>query len=120
MTDIHVIVTGPEEAYDNEAEFWCANELMGVTVLHEGRLHLRIDPARTARRGSRTPAASRAPWPRRRSDSRPIDAAPVARSLPRGRDRAASRHHEPAGGWRQGSGGGPFPRSGASTKTSTE
>ena len=44
MTDIHVIVTGPEEAYDNEAEFWCANELMGVTVLHDGRLHLRIDP----------------------------------------------------------------------------
>ena len=44
MTGIHVIVTGPEEAYDNEAEFWHANELMGVTVLHEGRLHLRIDP----------------------------------------------------------------------------
>jgi hypothetical protein len=44
MTEINVIVTGPEEAYDNEAEFWCANELMGVTVLHEGRLHLRIDP----------------------------------------------------------------------------
>jgi hypothetical protein len=39
-----VIVTGPEEAYDNEAEFWCGNELIGVTVLHEGRLHLRIDP----------------------------------------------------------------------------
>jgi hypothetical protein len=44
MTEIHVIVTGPEEAYDNEAEFWHANELMGVTVLHDGRLHLRIDP----------------------------------------------------------------------------
>jgi len=44
MTEITVIVTGPEEAYDNEAEFWCANELMGVTVLHDGRLHLRIDP----------------------------------------------------------------------------
>jgi hypothetical protein len=44
MTHIEVIVTGPEEAYDNEAEFWCGNELMGVTVLHEGRLHLRIDP----------------------------------------------------------------------------
>jgi hypothetical protein len=46
MTDVHVIVTGPEEAYDNEAEFWCANELMGVTVVHDGRLHLRIDPRR--------------------------------------------------------------------------
>ncbi len=44
MTEINVVVTGPEEAYDNEAEFWCANELIGVTVLHEGRLHLRIDP----------------------------------------------------------------------------
>ena len=44
MTEIQVIVTGPEEAYDNEAEFWCANEMMGVTVLHEGRLHLRLDP----------------------------------------------------------------------------
>jgi hypothetical protein len=44
MTAINVIVTGPEEAYDNEAEFWCGNELMAVTVLHQGRLHLRIDP----------------------------------------------------------------------------
>ena len=44
MNEINAIVTGPEEAYDNEAEFWCANELMGVTVLHDGRLHLRVDP----------------------------------------------------------------------------
>ena len=44
MTEISVIVTGPEEAYNNEAEFWCGSELMGVTVLHEGRLALRIDP----------------------------------------------------------------------------
>ncbi len=44
MNEMKAIVTGPEEAYDNEAELWCANELMGVTVLHEGRLHLRIDP----------------------------------------------------------------------------
>lgn len=44
MTEVRCIVTGPEEAYDYEAEIWCANELMGVTVLHEGRLHLRIDP----------------------------------------------------------------------------
>ena len=46
MTEINVIVTGPEEAYDNEAEFWCEREMLGVTVLHEGRLHLRIDPRR--------------------------------------------------------------------------
>jgi hypothetical protein len=44
MTEIKVIVTGPEEAYDYEAEFWRGNELIGVTVLQEGRLHLRIDP----------------------------------------------------------------------------
>jgi hypothetical protein len=46
MTEIRTIVTGPEEAYNYEAEVWCANEMMGVTVLHEGRLHLRIDPRR--------------------------------------------------------------------------
>jgi hypothetical protein len=46
MTEINVIVTGPEEAYDNEAEFWCGHEQIGVTVLHDGRLHLRIDPPR--------------------------------------------------------------------------
>ena len=44
MSAIRMILTGPEEAYNNEAELWCANELLGVTVLHEGRLHLRIDP----------------------------------------------------------------------------
>ena len=46
MNAIEVIVTGPEEAYNDEAEFWCGRQMMGVTVLHEGRLHLRID-ART-------------------------------------------------------------------------
>jgi len=44
MNEINVIVTGPEEAYDDEAEFWCGHEQIGVTVLHDGRLHLRIDP----------------------------------------------------------------------------
>jgi hypothetical protein len=44
MTEVQMILTGPEEAYDGNAEFWCANELMAVTVLHEGRLHLRLDP----------------------------------------------------------------------------
>jgi hypothetical protein len=43
MNAIEVIVTGPEEAYNNEAEFWCENRMMGVTVLHDGRLHLRIE-----------------------------------------------------------------------------
>jgi hypothetical protein len=44
MTEINVVLTGPEEAYDYEAEFWCGNEQIGETVLHQGRLHLRIDP----------------------------------------------------------------------------
>jgi hypothetical protein len=44
MTEIRTIVTGPEEAYNYEAEVWCGSRLMGITVLHEGRLHLRIDP----------------------------------------------------------------------------
>jgi len=44
MTGIDVMVTGPEEAYNNAAELWHANEMLGVTVLHEGRLHLRIAP----------------------------------------------------------------------------
>jgi hypothetical protein len=44
MTEIRMVLTGPEEAYNNEAELWCGNEMMGFTVLHEGRLHLRIDP----------------------------------------------------------------------------
>jgi hypothetical protein len=71
MTEITVIVTGPEEAYENAAEFWCANELMGVTVLHEGRLHLRIEP---------------------RADGRPwlADTTSLARSLAEAADRLAS------------------------------
>jgi len=39
-----VIVTGPEEASNNAVEFWRGNEPIAVTVLHEGRLHLRVDP----------------------------------------------------------------------------
>ncbi len=44
MTEISVVVTGPEEAYNLEAEFWSGREMIGVTVLHEGRLHLRVPP----------------------------------------------------------------------------
>ncbi len=28
MTEIKLIITGPEEAYDYEAEFWCANGIL--------------------------------------------------------------------------------------------
>jgi hypothetical protein len=75
MTEIHVIVTGPEEAYDYAAEFWMANELMGVTVLHEGRLHLRIDPRADGMPWWRTPSAWRARWPRPANGWRRIEQA---------------------------------------------
>jgi hypothetical protein len=71
MTEITVVVTGPEEAYDNEAEFWRGNELIGVTVLHEGRLHLRIDPR-----------ADGSPWL--------ADVVSLARSLSQAQERLAA------------------------------
>jgi hypothetical protein len=71
MSEIHVVITGPQEACDNVAEFWCASELMGVTVLHEGRLHLRIDPR-----------ADSSPWL--------ADAASLARSLAEAKQRLAA------------------------------
>ena len=43
MSQVSVIVVSPEEAYDGIAEFWCGAELMGVTILSEGELQLRID-----------------------------------------------------------------------------
>jgi len=71
MNAIEVIVTGPEEAYNNEAEFWSGNQLMGLTVLHEGRLHLRIDAR-----------ADGAPWL--------VDTASLARALAEAYDRLAA------------------------------
>jgi hypothetical protein len=44
MPPVHLVVASAEEAADGNAEFWCGRELMAVTVLHEGRLHLRVDP----------------------------------------------------------------------------
>ena len=46
MPPVRVIVASPEEAADGNAEFWCGGDLMAVTVLHDGRLHLRVDPRR--------------------------------------------------------------------------
>jgi hypothetical protein len=46
MTLVHLVVASAEEAADGNAEFWCGPELLAVTVLHEGRLHLRVDPRR--------------------------------------------------------------------------
>ena len=46
MPALEVIVARPEEALDFNAEFWLGDELMAVTVLYDGRLHLRIVPRR--------------------------------------------------------------------------
>ena len=46
MPPVHVSVVSAEEAYNGNAEFWCGRDLMAITVVHEGRLHLRIDPRR--------------------------------------------------------------------------
>ena len=46
MTTVRLIVASPEEALDGNAELWLGPELMAVTVFHEGRLHLRVDPRR--------------------------------------------------------------------------
>ena len=46
MPPVHVSVVSPEEAYNGNAEFWCGRDLAAITVLHEGKLQLRIDPRR--------------------------------------------------------------------------
>jgi hypothetical protein len=45
-TTIHVIVASAEEAYNGNAEFWCGGELMAVTTIYDGQLHLQIEPRR--------------------------------------------------------------------------
>ena len=44
MPPVRVIVVSAEEAADGNAEFWCGGELLAMTVLVDGRLHLRVDP----------------------------------------------------------------------------
>jgi hypothetical protein len=44
MPTVQVLVASPEEAADFNAEFWLGPELLAVTVLYDGRLHLRIVP----------------------------------------------------------------------------
>lgn len=46
MTLVRAIIVSPEEAADGNAEFWCGPEQLAVTVFHEGRIHLRVDPRR--------------------------------------------------------------------------
>ena len=40
---IHVTVVSAEEAYNGNAEFWCGDELMAMTILDDGQLRLRIE-----------------------------------------------------------------------------
>jgi hypothetical protein len=42
MPPVQVIVASAEEASDFNAELWLGGELLAVTVLYDGRLHLRI------------------------------------------------------------------------------
>ena len=44
MPPVEVIVTRAEEASDVNAELWVGGALMAVTLLYDGRLHLRIVP----------------------------------------------------------------------------
>jgi hypothetical protein len=46
MPPVEVLVASPEEAADFNAELWLGGELLAVTVLYDGRLHLRIVPRR--------------------------------------------------------------------------
>ena len=43
MIDLRVIVVSAEEASDGIAEFWYGDEMLGMTIIDEGRLQLRID-----------------------------------------------------------------------------
>jgi hypothetical protein len=43
---IHVIVASAEEAYNGTAEIWCGADMLAVTQIQDGQLHLRIDPRR--------------------------------------------------------------------------
>jgi hypothetical protein len=43
MSQVRMIVVSSEEAYDGIAELWCGPELMGVTILADGELQLRIE-----------------------------------------------------------------------------
>ena len=46
MTRVDVLVASAEEADDGIAELWYGSDMVGITVIHEGQLHLRIDPRR--------------------------------------------------------------------------
>jgi hypothetical protein len=38
------VIGGPQAAAEGSAELWCGDDLLAVTFLYDGRLHLRIKP----------------------------------------------------------------------------
>ena len=44
MPPFRVTVAGPEAPAEGTAELWCGDDLLAVTFLYDGRLHLRIEP----------------------------------------------------------------------------
>jgi hypothetical protein len=46
MTRVDVLVASPEEADNGIAELWYGSDMVGITVIEEGQLQLRIDPRR--------------------------------------------------------------------------
>jgi hypothetical protein len=43
MTQVNVIVVSAEEADAGIAEFWYGADMVGMTAIHEGQLHVCID-----------------------------------------------------------------------------
>ena len=93
MSQIRVLVVSPEEAHNGIAEIWCDDELMALTIPHEGRLHLRIDSRRDglpwliettslARGLAEVPRQLTTYWPRRRGSGR-SEGLPVETVVPR-------------------------------------
>jgi hypothetical protein len=44
MPPVRVIGGRPEAAAEGDAELWCGDDLLAVTFVYDGRLHLRIKP----------------------------------------------------------------------------
>jgi hypothetical protein len=44
MPPVRVISAGPQATAEGAAELWCGDDLLAVTFLYDGRLHLRIEP----------------------------------------------------------------------------
>jgi hypothetical protein len=44
MPPVRVIVADPEATAEGKVELWCGDELLAVTFLYDGRLHVRIGP----------------------------------------------------------------------------